>query len=423
MKKCFVLFVAVGLCFLMVAPAMADYKIGGYFRTQVTAGTHNGAPAKDKHSLNAVDNRFRLKFVNKLNDDVKITYYGEVDTVWGDSSKGGIGGGGKLGSDGVNIETKQVKLDFKVPDTPLSFTAGIQGFAKRFDAALMSHDMAGGRVKAKFGDVTLGAAYFVWNEEDKYKDDDRSLYSILSDFNISEAFKLRADLYSILDKRAGDSKTTRNTFGLRADFKAEAFSLSGWTLYQFGETEVDNGSDTDLGGMAASIKANFKVGGVKAGARVMYYMADDDADENMAFSGGIGAFEYTKENLMIFLTDVYYNNLGGGRHALTDAAYAGYGLIGVCLSANMNLTDTVYTKLGAGVFMAADDQKDDDESTKKEGSMLGQEIAALIGFKVAEKVDVSARGAYALVGDFYETAGGDDPDNMYKFVMMLNVKF
>lgn len=423
MKRCIVLIAALGLCFLMVAPAMADYKLGGYFRTQVTAGTHNGAPAKDKHSLNAVDNRFRFKFTNSLNENVKIVYYGEVDSVWGDTSKGAIGGGGKLGADGVNIETKQVYLDFKVPETPLAVRAGIQGFAGRFDNAFSAHDMAGAKVLAKLDTVTLGAGYFVWNEEDKYKDDDRNLYALLSDFKISKAFKMRADLYSMMDKRAGDSKTNVNTLGLRADFKGDAFGVYGWALYQFGETEVDNGSDTDLGGLAATVKANFNIGSVKAGARLLYYMADDDADEDMAFKGGSGSFEFPKDNLMIFLTDLYYNNLGGGRHALTDAAYKGYGLIGVNLSANMNITETVYTKFGAGFFMAADDQINDDESTKKEGSILGQEITAMIGVKVAEKVDVSARGAYALVGDFYEVEGGDDPDDMYKGVLMLNVKY
>ena len=145
MKKLFkVLFVAI-LAIAVAAPAMADVKLNGYFRTQMQADTVDGLGAKDAPTEAAVDQRIRMKVTNQLNDEVKVVYYGEVDTVWGKQSKGntadGIGGGGMAGADGVNIETKNAYVAFNVPNSILSASVGIQGFGLGFDYVLVAQDM------------------------------------------------------------------------------------------------------------------------------------------------------------------------------------------------------------------------------------------------------------------------------------------
>ena len=109
---------------------------------------------------------------------------------------------------------------------------------------------------------------------------------------------------------------------------------------------------------------------------------------------------------------------------MTDAVYGGYGLFGANATADVKLPANLYLKSGAGYFMALDDRANGATSATVDGKDLGIEVAARVGTKIAEKVDVSLGGAYAFVGSFYKPAGGGpDPDNMYKVNFMINMGY
>ena len=81
--------------------------------------------------------RLRTKIDIIANESLKGVYYLEVGTIrWGagggsayTSDRTGPGGGGALGTDGVNVETKRLYLDFQMPHTALSLRMGLQGLA------------------------------------------------------------------------------------------------------------------------------------------------------------------------------------------------------------------------------------------------------------------------------------------------------
>lgn len=74
--------------------------------------------------------------------------------------------------------------------------------------------------------------------------------------------------------------------------------------------------------------------------------------------------------------------------------------------------------------MSLEDKKDGETSKSVDGKDLGLEVAARLGTRIAERVDVSLAGAYAFLGSFYKAPGsGSDPDNMYKVNFMINVGF
>jgi hypothetical protein len=56
---------------------------------------------------------------------------------------------------------------------------------------------------------------------------------------------------------------------------------------------------------------------------------------------------------------------------------------------------------------------------------MGFEGALRVGTKIADKVDFSLNGAYALLGDYWQDTAGltDTPDDIWKGVAMLNVGF
>ncbi|PTB99181.1 hypothetical protein C9993_04300, partial [Marinobacter sp. Z-F4-2] len=128
-------------------------------------------------------------------------------------------------------------------------------------------------------------------------------------------------------------------------------------------------------------------------------------------------WELNSSNLQIFGTDYYYNNGAQGARSVKDAAYQGYGLMGLMVSGDQELSNDYYLKYGTGYFRAADDAPD--SAAQANGSTLGTEVAAQVGKKFAGVYDISLRGSYGFMGDFY----GDDPEDTYKVVAMVNISY
>ena len=440
----------------LATPALADSKISGFFRTQFIADNFNGPPigttfdqmtSANKRTATQIDNRFRLMYQNNLNEYVNFVYFAEVDTPWGQSGKAAAGQGGTDGADGVNVETKNVYLDFKIPDSIVSARVGIQGVSMGPDGILLIDDMAAARVNLQLSPMAnVTAIYSKWRENNITEWDDVDFYGATLNLKPSDALKLNLDVAYVdanaftaafgaggldtLAAAAGADQADIYAVGLGGEAKLGEAKLAGYLAYSGGTLEDDavGSTDVDLQGMMATVKASAKLGMADAGLRLTWYSADDDAndDEYSGFIGDLsgGVYEFAGENLSIFFADALYNNTNGGRRALVDAAYQGHGLIAINGSANMNFTKNCYGKFGAGYFMATEDGANEVGSAKTDKD-LGFEVAARVGHKIAEKVDLSLGGAYAFLGDFYKStaANSQDPDNVYKVSVAMNVPF
>ncbi len=412
-------------------PVLADSKISGYYRMQMISDNLKGAPAENKPSEAQVDNRLRIRYQNNLNEYVHFVYYGEVDTLWGQPSKGNIGGGGQAGADGVNVETKNAYLDFKIPETIWGVRTGIQGFADNIDHLFIADDWAGIRIDHKFTPaVTLTTAYFKAFEGNTTQWDESDLYALQARVKVNDSLGLTFDGYYNDDNR-NSALLTDDLYlvAAGAQGKIGSLGLEGWIAYEFGEQEPATGPTVDIAALAGTVKASLPIGPAETALRLIYFSSDDDAVEDQSWNGPnhadpAGKTEFDQENLMIFLTDYYYTSTEAGRHALTDAAYAGYGLFGINAKADFKLPGKCYLKTGLGYFMALEDTRNGEASKSVEGTDLGLEVAARVGTKVAELVDVSLAGAYAMLGSFYEAPGSNaDPDDLYKVNFMIDVKF
>jgi hypothetical protein len=456
--------IALAAVVAMATPALAEFTLGGYFRTQgylqniETKNSGGGLYGNDdSDTMNVIDQRFRAKLGYTLNDYVSFVYYGEVDTTWGEQSKGGIGGGGMVGADGVNIETKNIYVDFKMPDANSNLRLGIQGIKDSFDGVVFFNDMAAINLSGKAGLLDYALIYSKWSEGDEFEFDDTDFYALdvshkygdyakagvavyYYDNNGEKGFERDAngfpEVYKEVDKvniPVGFGANVANEGpdydaelwygGLYGDYRFANMGLQGWILYQDGEV-YDGSTDVDSQAWAASVKANFVVRNGDLGLRYMYFSPDDDEDDLDRFFMSHGNYEFIDENLSIFLVDRFVNNVNKNRLAIYDSVEGGYGLHGVVFSGNFkNLPIDTYAGFGAGAFFAADDNPDGAE--KREGSTLGYELAGRIGKIFADKFDVSLRGAYAILGDFYdETApGDDDPDDVWTTTLMVNVPF
>ncbi|GAB4565094.1 MAG: histidine kinase [Geothermobacteraceae bacterium] len=476
MSKTVKVLIALALALVLATPAMADMKLNGYYRLQFISDNIGNAGSKDARTASQIDQRLRMKLTNTLNDYVSFVYYAEVDTPWGqdgstpsadkvtvtststtkgtDSVDGDITAtttttntvttskgesGGKDGADGVNLETKNVYLDVKIPNTTLKARAGIQGYAVDNEWAVMGDDVAGLRFDAKVSDTfdaTLGYFKFVENGTTTW--DDVDFYTLTGRFKPSDKMKLQGT-FAYYDNNGLTNVGTANGFisTLPADMftDLEAYYLVGIADVDFGMAALRvlaayNGGtinaatgyqDVDIAGYMASAKVTAKLDPATVGLRLTYFSADDNNLGDNDWDGFLGdvtgsGSSFSGENLSIFFCDTYYNNTNGGCLAMAPA-FGGNGLFAINATADVKLPAGYDLKAGAGYFSALEENGAADTD-------LGFEVAANFGRKLAEKVDVRLIGAYAMLGDFYNTtANNNDPDDIFLTKAVINVSF
>lgn len=396
MKKFVVVMVALVATAAFVAPAFAEVTVSGYLRTIMQADNVDGGGAKDAPTASEIDQRLRALITNKINDNVKVVYYGEVDTKWGQDT------GGKLGADGINLQTKNVYMDFNVPDTMMNFRVGVQGFNPGFDGFVLNHDAAGVVGNFKMSDTAkLTVHYSKFDEGVVTASDDTDYYAAVAALKAGDAaINLMA---AYLDAKADDA----NLQYLGAEYKGKIgdIGLNAWLLYNMGTFDEDLPTEGDISGFAGTVQGVFG----PAAVRFLYVSGDDggSAPDSDAFIYDLGgAYYFAGENLQIFFTDPYYMNLGS-----TNLDKAGNGLMALTAKYDTKVGD-YYLKLGAGYFESAEDNVAGDAD-------MGYELAGRFGRKLADKVDVSLNAAYVGIGDYIDPNG----DDIYKVNFMLNLPF
>ena len=425
----------------IAAPAMAEFKVSGYYRVQGiatnsddTSTLFDGPNTVEPNSRTLIDQRLRMMVTNSLNEYVKVVWHGEVDGVWGSTAVVGDGG---PGGDRISVETKNAYLDFKVPDSIFSARVGLQGIGGRYQGLLLQDDWSAAQVGMKFSDnLNLVLLYSKPSEGSYAVTDDVNFYNAQLDTKAGNV-NIGADLAWFENNSIGaaaaaglgdsplfDNGKPFNLYfaGIKADTKINDIGLDGFLLYAWGEEDNPTGVTTpeiDISSFAATVGVKGKVNTVGLGARAIYLSGDSDTDDEIeSFVPNLGGnYDFAGENLMIFLTDPFYNNGPGGRLATNAATNDGVGLVGLTAQANMTVGKH-YGKLGLGYFMAADTPSGVDDQ-------MGFETAVRVGTKIAEKVDISLNGGYAFLGDYWQDAKGlaDSPDNIWKSVVMINVPF
>ncbi|MBG0776058.1 MAG: outer membrane homotrimeric porin [Desulfovibrionaceae bacterium] len=110
------------------------------------------------------EQRTRLYLDAIASENLKATFGFEIDSRWGeDNAKTASPGGGELGADAVNIETKRAMLAWTVPNTGLAVTMGIQGLALPGavgGSPILNDDVAGITASYKFNDMVAATAFW-----------------------------------------------------------------------------------------------------------------------------------------------------------------------------------------------------------------------------------------------------------------------
>jgi hypothetical protein len=157
MKRLLFCLVALIAVFALVMPtSAAEVKISGIYNAKAYARDNFDGYDDNDDSTQFVTQRMRMYFNIIASENLKLVYKNEIDMEWGDSagSAASRNSGGGAGGDAVNLETKNVYLEFMVPDTPVKATLGLQGVALH-KGWFLDDDLAGARFDMNFDPVSI----------------------------------------------------------------------------------------------------------------------------------------------------------------------------------------------------------------------------------------------------------------------------
>jgi hypothetical protein len=477
------------------------------FKDVGSATGGNPVIGKDAPTNSFVEQRLRLKF-SSGEENVKAVAFFEIDySAWGDAAgmtkndaiwgtgnatSGGLTGsylntisgtasvpgtgagrntGGALGADRINLETKNVYLWFKVPNTPVDITVGMQNQTDAYAGLLFgAADMAGIFVNGKVDPVTLTFGWAKLYENATAKWDDSTLYVAAAKFSPVKEVKLGLNFYYLQDDTQSTTAITAinpvgnlptdpgagpyfkrkiYTPGVDFAFNAGPATLSGFALYQFGKyrdfvASSSASSDIDVSGYAADLRADLNAGPGKVFVEGLYISGGTDnpttpgnkfksvvtlSDVN-ASPGGNSAFGRTDMSILLFNNDDINCSqaivgtagvpAGGGSSSPSNG---GRGIWHAAAGYTQKLGDRLTAKVGAG-YLAATKKFTVADATRK-GKAMGTELNANVNYNIMKGLDFGVYGAYAWLGDYFKSnvAGAVEPDNAYETHMRLNYAF
>ncbi|HEX8042133.1 hypothetical protein [Candidatus Deferrimicrobium sp.] len=483
MRKGFLIVLTVALIAAIALPAMAGTDINGFYRAKgyvsnyknYTTGNYvNPTPADNSSTNSYVEQRLRVKF-SMGEENVKAVAFFEQDMMWGDSSgqSGSRNQGGAIQGDSINLETKNIYLWFKVPNTSVDFTVGLQNVTDPYLGVFFGYaDMAGVVATFKVAPLTFRVGGFTPWERDTNQADDTLLF--IAEAKIAPVKELNVGLnfYFIRDGAdtlgttvgggaSGELNSSNNLAqqflggvqvvpgvtkiympGVNLDFDAGVAKISGFAFMQFGDRVYDSGAPkTKFGGYAGDLRVEANAGPAKVFLEGMYTSGDKpgttDKIEGVVvaddFKVGSSSSYHTSMDMQILTPNV--DDLNTARSLMytpnNNRAAGGYAMNGVRLGAtmvaagaSMKLGDKLTGKVGVGYLRANQTAPvalaGTNLNLKKD---MGTEVNANVNYNIMRGLDFGLYGAYAWLGDGYKVSGQPTPDNLYDFHARVNYAF
>jgi hypothetical protein len=441
MRKGWIVLLTAVLVAALALPAMADIKASGFYRSKAwLSNFHDGSggpslrtgEGTDTEQTNAyVEQRARVKFEFGT-ENVRAVWFLESDLLFGDSSAAvARNQGGALGADSIQIETKNLYLWFKIPDTSVDVTVGLQGQSDHYAGVLFGGaDMSGIFINGKLEPVKYKLGWAKLYENLAQKTDDSTLYLASVQFAPTKEMTLGVNFYFLQDdagKNPGTGKLNPGNEtappdgyklklynpGVNATFKAGPATISGFLFYQTGKFEsVVGDPDIDVSAYGADLRADLKAGPGNFFIEGLYLSGDDQTDEYNApiglgdyqgtGTGPGGNSSYTRTRMQIMLASWDTINVSqcivgcsGGEYG-DSLGLQGRGLWHIAAGYSMNFTPKLKGEVNAGYAAAVKLQTGEDYRDKD----LGTEVNAGLSYNIQKGLDFGVYGAYMWLGGF-----------------------
>ncbi len=374
MKK--VIASAVGLMMVggVAASASAfENQLGGYWRTRAFFQDEFQQNGED---YKRIDNRTRLYYTAKFNDNFKFVNKFEFNSVWGDDD------GGDLGADGNTWRVKNSYADFTLGN--VNTKLGIQGavLARGF---LFDNDFSGIVVSAN----SLAAGYIAVRTEDGGGAEfDEGLAFLKGDFQVSDQMSVSpyfvywgAGTTNPDSEFYAGSDVSAFYLGTDLEMKMDTASVWGTFIYNGGEA-----MDNDINGFLVAVGVDTDM----VHGQAFYASGDDGSDGDIeAFVSAPGQSYYWSEIMGLGTFD---NGASAGSPGDAISNIAAF-------NAGVTLMPAENVKVNLDVWyamLAEENEAGDDD--------LGVEFDAKLTYSLMENLNADLVFAYLVAGD----ATGDE---------------
>lgn len=446
-------------------------------------GVPTGNATQNLRLNNYFEQRARIFYTAKANDDLKLVTGFEIDSVFGDKAQGSLtsinsnsasatstgltqtafrNSGGALEADAVNLETKWVYLQFKIPTTPTTVLAGIMPLKDSLKGILIDADIAGVLTSTKLGAATVNAGYFRAYDESFFTtsgantaiaanvkgNQNLDIGALEFKYDLTKDTKLGAVYYVYADGRPFyvsttpgnssspsatgtlvDSATLIHTFGLTGETKVGPVALSGFAAYQFGLLRGFLGSNDTayLNAFAYNVAAKAPVGPGTLKSALLFTSGNDQNNSsggkhltgwvgvsqspNSTWASTTGTTTYNEGGMMLLNRNALNNNTSTDYAIIYNTSNGtnpvdAQGMYLYTLGYDATITPKLYTNVNAGAAWAAHTNisKPFDRATGKQNATnyMGTEVNLETGYKMYDNLTARVQAAYVILGGYYK---------------------
>jgi hypothetical protein len=410
------------------------------------------------------EQRGRIRYTAKFNEEAKLITQFEIDSRWGDTSQNvARNQGGAMEADQVNLETKSVYMEFAVPNIPMTARAGIQPVNDMYKGIFLGTDAAAVSTITKLDKTTL---YLTWmrgydnrnfkgstspaiagnNGKENGSSDEKtpgriSLDAFMFDakYDVSKELKTGGSAYLVYDNLSGRGYNLLGTIGVNAAYVFDRGVIDGFLLYQVGDNPTNNFGQVGqaVSAFAANVGGKLKIGPGTARANFLFASGDDGKASVGAFQGlnqlgdGSATSTFSAAQMTMLITNTKYA-ANTDRGLINTVTNNNQGVIGAFLGYDVDI-DKAFVKGNLGFASAArENQTFKPKNLNKNdynGNYIGTEVNAEVGYKISENLTASLVCGYVFLGEYYkDTAKLPDgriktPDNPWKNMVVLNLVF
>ncbi|MBW2067659.1 MAG: hypothetical protein JRI31_02090 [Deltaproteobacteria bacterium] len=436
----------VGMVALVAAVALAlptfavEFKYGGMYRWRFQAQDNMSDANSDlDDTANWIDQRLRMYFTFVGSENLKLVTKWEADTLWG-LETGGRHGGGDINADAVNLEMKNVYLDFMIPNTPVRAKVGVQGL-DMLDGWIFSDDASIFALETTFDPIKVKVGYIaaqnidtddddsVVGDDDEEDVDDWFLELKYAEGPLSAAAVLFYQYAHDADwswpnwgyPSEGDVDKEDNhliDLGFSLDYKMDMAAFKATFIKNFGSYDIaGTDEDEDYDGWMVEAEADFYMGAFTF-TLGGFWTSDDFAypkgrSHYWAEIAGAGTLE-VNVNGYDWLTGGVENR---GDYVLGESPR---NIWTIHAGAAWQALDTTKVTFNY-YYIGTDDDVLANEATGEYDDSIGHELDLYIDQKVVDGLTLRLVGAYLIGDDALST--NDDDDNVYEVGARLLWKF
>lgn len=427
---------------------LSNYSATGNAGDPASVKKNSEGLSKDAPTQNYFVQRARLGYTAKVSEDVKLVSKFELDySYWGNSSyTTKRNSGGAIGADSVNLETKNLYVDFNVVKG-LNAKIGMQGYSDSFKGVMFDADMAGILLAHEYDNASVTAGFFRFSDRkaSTIGKNTNDMFVLDGKYNISKASKIGVAYYYIGDNQTNDSKTTTTPVGPITGYTADGVAI--YATAPTITTTTNPANNTKL--HTVGLNAETALGPVTLTGFALAQLGDFDATKKAkGYAFNLGAkiplasgtvrseFLYVAGGKNEFYVANYYGYSEGGgfydaemimlnrdKNAKTiDSAIVyntnnySQGLIFGSLGYDQTFTPKLSGSVNAGFAAVAKPET----TMAHKSDYLGTELNVEVNYKLTPAVTLGARAGYVFLGDYFK---GNSFDNPYDVKLIASLSF